>query len=555
MELRVDVADVNEAPVPYCTCTINYVEALTFGERIGKFTSGQIADFNVNAAVPRIQLRVDKPDYSPEIANIDRRGNDGWQTDNPSFVPRSTSNGLAIKLTLGCLRYAPVAHISDETEAGVCDNPRGVLATPDGQGAYRYRDLYLNDETICRLNLSVFGDPESEEWKRLSYESHLVILKNFGQFLFLEQGFPAPNRQGRPRLLLAVWAPSKPLGTPVNVIVFYSPNTAADVGYPADSYPYAESYPYRFRLRTDEKMTTPCSTSGRVRDLIQPYPGLAIRYLVSDFKMMYQLIAAGRNPIVVMPVQASANWGPWLTRSGVGRTIREVVRFLFAKRYVAIMPQEVSRVRLDPKGTSEILDDKKPANQTLPSDESLRITVSGYSAALSALISLCDPLLGKPTEELARKYPTTLFSSPERFLNDRWVELWDIDANTPEGPPWDRRIKTFKTWKSFSQKRVIRSYHSQYTLGLDKQKVGLVDSALIDERRAKSDPSRFVQFGETSDKSITWVGFSIPYLSAVPGLPNHMDVLPAFGVFDGLGVHHFVPRIAFGHAAQYEVPR
>lgn len=155
-------------------------------------------------------------------------------------------------------------------QAGVCENPQGVLIDQIS-GQYHYSGVWLNEETICRMNLSVFGDADGEEWKRFSYDPKTVKLEDFGQFFFLEQGFPAPNRQGRPRLFLAVWAPKQPLSLPINVVVFYSPNTGG--GYPADTYPYASAYPYRYRLRDEAKANqTPCSQQAPVKDLFQPYP-------------------------------------------------------------------------------------------------------------------------------------------------------------------------------------------------------------------------------------------------------------------------------------------
>lgn len=285
----------------------------------------------------------------------------------------------------------------------------------------------------------------------------------------------------------------------------------------------------------------------RSRIYSNPTPGVAINYVLDGYKIIYQLIAAGRNPIVVMPVQPSSDWGPWASQGGIGRSIREVVRFLFAKRYVATKPLTFSQLRLSPAGTGEFPPEKPLSNDTLPDDTQLRITVSGFSAGVSAIITLCSGVPDKLRQELPQNYPAPLFFAPDTFMNDRWVELWDIDCSIQKVMSWDQGIQSWKAWKGRSSKRRIRAYHSQDTSPLGSQN-GLVEAKLVVRKMGKAG---FVELGESPDKSITWVGFSDSYLIGNKTSPNHVKVKPEFGTLDP---HHFVPTIAFAHAAQYAVP-
>jgi hypothetical protein len=539
--IQVDVFDVNQVTIPQADCGLVYADEKTLNQLISHFNSGETVSIAVSSKVPRVALTITKSDYSSENAVLSAESGGAWRTSNPAISVDFSSGMLKIRVTLGCIRYAPGKFYPPGTNVRICENANGALLEATGNG-YKYRGVWLNDESMFRLADPVFGNPDAKEWNRLNHENVLVPLSRHGQFVFLEFGYPPPNGNGRPRLLIAAWAPLKQLTPPINVIVFFSPNTGG--GYPADSYPFTSAYPYRLRILKDYA-SKPCSQSAPIDTIIQPYTGLGIQYLIDGYKIVYQLIAAGRSPIVIMPIQPSSNWGPIGLKEGLGRLVAEVVRFLFAQGLSSTLPRVVSQLRFSADGVSLFPPQTTLTDDAVPDNAQIRVSVSAFSAGVGPVFTLISGISTK--SEIDGQFPVNLFASPASLLDKAWRELWDVDGGILQFGPWSAMVKSFLDWQKAGRgQRTIRSYHTEDTF-TGKDPNGLVEPSLLKRMPGKAG---FLEEGQTKDGNSTWVLFSNSYLSANTKDPDHQKTMPEFGTMDP---HHFVPTIAFGHAASFAI--
>ena len=260
-----------------------------------------------NLVVLRLAILVEAADYTAERAIISfDDGQDAWTTTNP-LMPSRSKTDLAIIARLGVMRFAPVKTLPEMMPVQPDFNPRAALIESRGNG-FAYRGLWLGDVFIARLSAPLFGDPAAEDWKRFAHEKKHWTAREHGTFALLEFGFPAPNSKGRPRFLVGVWYPNHPFGDTADVNVFYSPNTGPP--YPGDSYPFAKAYPYQMTPKEGHK-----GPNYTLTDLDQPYIGLGMNYVCVGYKIVYQMLAAGKNSIVIMPIQPASQWGPLAMRT------------------------------------------------------------------------------------------------------------------------------------------------------------------------------------------------------------------------------------------------
>ncbi len=228
----------------------------------------------------------------------------------------------------------------------------------------------------------------------------------------------------------------------------------------------------------------------RADQLHQPYVEQGVSYLLVGYKIIYQLLAAKRNAIVLMPISAFGSWGPLAAQSGQWRLIKEVVRFLYARRLASSRAAPFARFSLNGGRTSIFARDGLFTDELVPDKAS--ITISAFSAGINAVVSLCA------TEQFDDKsYSSVLFSAPAAPFLSEWREIWDIDGVDASG--WDHLVKTLKGWVSSTSQRSLRSYHSEdtYQGGPDN---GLVESSKITRKAGKAG---FVEEGTSNDGHIT----------------------------------------------------
>lgn len=351
-----------------------------------------------------------------------------WLADTRAATVGVQGDTIAVDVVDGTVRLAPTIHIPREQM--VRDDPRALLCEP-GQG-WIYYGAYLTDPTISRLrNPVVFSSAEPA-----GYPSDDISVKNAGSggLVFLEYGFEAtPGMPRGPRFLIAVWAPRVVLGNPPQVVVFYSPPTKAP-DFPEAGYPFHGRYPYDVRA------------PALAKDLVQPCPYLAINYLIAGYKIIPQIQAEGRDPIVIFPVRPTGSWGPLGTRAGLSRLVKEVVRFLYAHKLVSSRATPASRLSLDAGRASIFPGGGLFDDEPIPARWAL--TVSAFSNGIDRVLDLCA---SRPIDKTL--YDLAVFSSPEAALAESWREIWDIDGVADDGKGAERHLRSLRTWLKEADRR------------------------------------------------------------------------------------------------------
>jgi hypothetical protein len=475
----------------------------------GVATELQIADDTLN-----LSAGAGSPGFTGETLTLRKLGTH-WLADTPAATVSTQGDTVSVDVVVGTLRLAPTIYIPPEQI--VANDPKAILCEP-GQNWIYYGAWLANPPVNLLKNPIVFTDPKPDDYPYERKDS--VKNEGKGNFAFLEYGFDAavPLPRG-PRFLIGVWAPRVVLGTPPQVLVFYTPPTKPS-GFPVDSYPFVGAYPYSpFTKLPPAKLAA--------KSIVQPYPYLAINYLLAGYKILPQLLAAGRNPIVIFPVHPSMNWGPLATQSGMGRLIKEVVRFLYSRQIVSSRTAPIARLSLD-AGRASIVPNKGLFTDE-PIPKSWALTISGFSNGFDKVLDLCVPV--SFDEKL---YDPAIFGAPAATLVESWREIWDIDGVADDGKGAKRHLESLRQWLK-SDRRRVRSYHSG-------EGMATAPRALVEASRIQSLPSPpyngiFIEEGTSADAKATWIQFSNAALKK--------------SVYDP---HHTVPAVAFGHAAQFAMP-
>ncbi|MFF1573187.1 hypothetical protein ACFVWR_10595 [Leifsonia sp. NPDC058292] len=532
MKITVTVADTNGTPQPDAAISINCAvkgPGLQVNERSFPLAAGAVLEVDLAATVLFVSVR--PPLLRTETFTASLVGG-AWLTDDPAVTVSGATDAISLAVVIGSVDFAPIVK-----SAGlkVTDNPQALYVQDAGGGTWIYRGGWLGTESMRILKEPVFGDPNGAGWARLAHDDPPPIdLSKRGSFVFLEHGPARSPAERLPRFLLLVWVPREPLGDIPRVVIFYSPTTTAP-SYPADKYPFLGNYPYAFLMRNGKPKPPKQAVDGDAT--LQPYADLATNYLDVGYKIVYQILAAGRNPIVVMPIQASADWGPFSSVSGMGRATADIVRFLYARQLVNSRTTPSAKLSLSGAMATTF----PPSGHVVPDHVPRRfaVTASGFSAGINAVVALCSSAALD-----AKKYPAAVFASNPSVFASAWTEIWDIDGVDSSG--WAHLSSAFTGWRRGS--RVLRSYHSQDTYNSAKGNT-LIDAALIVR---KSGSAGFVEEGTSKDGNTTWVHFSNGYIHATPLAPGTKDpdaaVRPSYGYYDA---HHMVPALAFGHAARF----
>jgi hypothetical protein len=477
------------------------------------FPPGLAADLPLADNTVNLTVGAQAPGFAGETFNVKKIGT-RWLADSRAATVTVQGDSIVVDVVDGTVRLARTIYIPPDKL--VKDNPNKLLCEP-GQG-WIYYGAWLVNPTINLLRNPLNFDTEKPTG--YPFKPEAVRNEGSGNLVFLEYGFEAGMAPTRgPRFLIAVWAPRIPLGPEPQVLVFYTPPTKPS-DYPADSYPFLGAYPYSPFMDAVSKPTA-------ARDLVQRYPSLAINYLLAGYKIIPQIQAARRNPIVIFPVHPTMNWGPLGTQTGMSRLIKEVVRFLYAKQIVSSRAAPLARLSLD-AGRASIFPSSGLYNDE-PIPASWTLTVSGFSNGIDKVLDLCTPR--NIDKDL---YDPSIFAAPEDPLVRSWREIWDIDGVADDGKGAERHLNTLRDWLKTDRRRV-RSYHSDS--GMRTAPRSLVETSRMILRPTPPFNGIFIEEGTSRDGKATWVHFSDPSLKPSP--------------YDA---HHTVPAVAFGHAAQFTLP-
>jgi hypothetical protein len=533
MKFELALKDLNGTPLTPIDVTASYAAKVS-GASPGHvvvdnvfrhLAPGEVLDANL--AENRVSFTVEASGFQEEQVVIGE-SRQHWMSDNAACEVTSAGDRIKVAVTVGTIRLAPTINIPPETP--VRDNPGAALVDPDPAGGGIYRGAWLNRETINVLQDPIdIRNPGAVGWERFVYKPVKDIdLKQRGTYVLVHYGeAKSVSVRRRPRFLIAVWAPRVKLAAKPEVMVFYSPPTRS-TEYPVDSWPFRKAYPY-------EPFVTPQPKPVPASELHPPYTGLAVRYLINGYKIIYQLLAAGRNPIVIMPIHPSKNWGPLASQAGLCRLVKEIVRFLYSTQLVSSLATPPGRLSLEGGRASIAFGRGVYTNEKVP--DSWAITISGFSNGIDRVLDVCTKeTYGK---ELYALYDPAVFHASPAPLLDSWREIWDIDGVADDGKGAVRHLDTLREWLKKDRRRV-RSYHSD--TGNLTQPRTLVEASRIETRPKETVKGVAIEQGTKRDERATWVHFSNSVLS----FPN------PDGTDDD--AHHNITKVAFAHAAQFPMP-
>jgi hypothetical protein len=513
----VRVSDVNGKEYAPDFFVVRYNRKAPSGEVSQVFfrlVPGLVTDFPIADDTLNLSVGTGSPGFSGETFTVRKVGT-RWLADTPAAIVSTQGDTVSVDVVDGTLRLAPTIYIPPEQV--VANNPKALLCEP-GQGWIYYGAWLANPPVNLLKNPIVFTDPKPEDYPFDRKDS--VKNEGKGNLVFLEYGFDTDLQSPRgPRFLIGVWAPRVVLGALPQLLVFYTPPTKSN-GFPVDSYPFLDAYPYSpFTKLPPAKLPA--------KALVQPYPYLAVNYLLAGYKIIPQILAAGRNPIVVFPVHPSTNWGPLATQSGVSRLIKEVVRFLYSKQIVSSRTAPIARLSLDAGRASIVPNKGLFTDEAIP--KSWALTVSGFSNGFDKVLDLCTSVSFDKN-----LYDPAIFDAPVTTLIESWREIWDIDGVADDGKGAKRHLESLQRWLQLGRRRV-RSYHSGE--GMMTAPRALVEASRIFSRPSPPYNGIFIEEGTSADEKATWVQFSNAALKK--------------SVYDP---HHTIPAVAFGHAAQFAMP-
>jgi hypothetical protein len=335
------------------------------------------------------------------------------------------------------------------------------------------------------------------------------------------------------------------------VIVFYTPNTGFDPGgnlyYPKDNPPYRGNYPYGANQRYLGGTKDPQS-------LAQRYVELGLRYLFNERHLTYDLLAAGRDALVIVPICPLGNWEKFRVPGGLQRLLSESI--LFERR----ANDDPARGSLDTAPTTGRLGVTQVMRHYAPPPALGRVVVAGTSGGGAPVKSLLQ-MASRPVattrswqDEVHDPYlanPAPLYSS--------WREVWDFEFSQQAVGTKANWAQTLITWQRTAghynggvSDRVVRFYHASYTgwtpddLNLMRPTLGATNGQLT-QRSSQNGGMAAELEGSTG----TAVWFSRTFLekngpttdwTAAGDIPDQ----PAFWTGDQ---HHVVSTICFAHAA------
>jgi hypothetical protein len=407
-----------------------------------------------------LRLKVTHPSYVTEevVFAEDLRGG----TWNNSLVTREVAGpDVKLQIQLGCLDTAPTLLVEDRDLAAQFarqKDPVAALTFHRDPITVAYREQWLPTQTIrvAKSTLLPTGPvPDTATgWDRFATDSVMVNLTNAGRFFWLTYPQQPPS-SGLPGFAVAVWSPTLPDERPVealDIVVLFSPTTA---GKPQ----FRTSYPF-----------------GLIQDgghIYQPYMLLGKRYVTDEFYYAYQLAARGNQAILVMPICAAGDWGPFRYGEGLLRLLREVAVFVHAQYRTSRLAEAHNKDkpgRLEGASTRHREDYRVLSSDFGRTPQIGKVAVSFFSNGYEPVSTLLGGAVGWPLDP--RRFGSELWgvaasggADPSKAWDTSWLELWDMDGYHPKPDDWVSGEKPYldvlKSWYGDQNRgRVIRLCHS-----------------------------------------------------------------------------------------------
>ncbi|EEM86177.1 hypothetical protein BK742_03445 [Bacillus thuringiensis serovar pingluonsis] len=484
-------------------------------DRLGKVILGPMP-------VERFKIEVTHPLYLEEEVNVTPppEGGGHFLWDNPvwTFTPPST-----VMVQMSRIRAAPFFPISNnEMKQRDSFNPKGVFTWIDHAGNHtgRYLGMFNDESLFVPVKHPLLPTKPSEEWGRLNHgEPEKINPSRTGDLFWLEWGIGDKS----PRLLVAVWVPRwrGVTQSKLDFVTFFTPNTAIPEKFPARK----EDYPYL------------AWKTGDI--LVQPYPGLGHRYLFREKWLSYQLLAAKRQAVLVIPIQPYGKWGPFAHAAGLARLLAEITHFLHRTGHTSGYQTSTDE---DHALTPSFRFNRNAIHQPPPPIQ--RVVLSGFSAGVGPIVNMLPTTIGQkmndPDFSINGIDSHTLFGADVAPFLNAWKEVWDHDA-----PDYIRKNldKDLPVWLRKDSKRMARCYQTDDTGSQGWiEKTPLLEfvtgpllkpeNGLVAAERHADNRCSLVYFGK---------GYLKHHVTSTLGIPP--------GFWGSKDDHQAVPMVTFMHAA------
>jgi hypothetical protein len=483
MQVVIHTVDVNGDPVANTKVTLELPTGsvdLPVGSEGG-------ASVSIAGNVQAFSIRIHHPNFEDDDVSIDLR-QANWT--NPVVHVGISGATVDVRFPLSRIRYLPGQLVEEsrltpekldektnptqqqrnevdkrnkEALRRLNQEVRGVLMERDGE---RLRPRHAVDYDVSdfrRLDpsppgTSTLGSATAATWDRFKTASVATSPAKEGAFFLVEYGERDSFTATKPRktFLVSFYVPFSVGGSGIrrrDVIVFLPPHTARPE--------YAVNFPYGLNL------------SGNRDRFEQPFfSRLAVAYMFGRHWLVHQVLAAKRNPVLVMPIWPSTTTDPLLSQVGLMRLLREVLHF--AHRQGVTTPLKSMYSYAPPLVGSERIPTirRELFARFEPTPSVGQVAVAGYSVSGSYLRSLFTAVKLPPKD---KDYGPEFGVPPrdETTFANQWIESWDLDGSFGDvgkdpNDPRNYREEFFTSliaWYRSRQDRGFRIARSSYTGG------------------------------------------------------------------------------------------
>jgi hypothetical protein len=514
MLVKISVFDVTGGPINDCIVhrLSNNGAIIDSFSTSGNESSFDWTDNNV------LYLKVAHADYFEEELMV---------SPNASFSSNSTcriikTTIIEIAFTLSQIREAPTIYIPTDKLDRMIDPLNAILL--QSEQSYDYKNLFFGELKFRILGYPILDNPNGQEWQRLRHIEYTSNPSVTGRFRWVEY------RIRNKIYIVAIWAPKNyneiTHKDSIDYFIHYTPTTAGKPEYILNK---GQKPPYGLQDVYDEEI------KAYVR-VAQPFVELGYRYMFNVHFLVYQLIAAKKNAVMVLPINNHGDWEPFFGKDAVYKCLKEISHYLHKTSLLT------SQYRDRPTGTFNAIQFQKP----IPDIEN--VIVGANSEGYMRLKSL---------------FQNPKNSNNEKQFNDRWKEIWDLDCAIAPYGGFDEFLKNLKLW--FIPGRHFRIFHSADTSSnwRPKNLEPLFGNGILNPPTGKPIQGKVKKIDKKTQQVVEievrgeeyhhingdWsaVTFSNGYINA--DASHDKSARPEF-IADA---HHFVPNIGAGYSASKSV--
>ena len=424
---------------------------------------GPSFSFEADAAAQSIICELRHPRYAfLAVALVRTPGETAWRWTSPTRQVRTTGHEVTVVATLGRVRAAPLGQIAEDElvrragalkerlDAGEAKNaaararrrpetePNFVMLDADQRTALAtaemraYRPQAAIQRPIAGFHVAdrrlLGDDPAAEGWGRFATREAAVDPAKDGQLYLVEYGEVGEDASLGPRYAIGVWVPRRlhALGVEkLDFVVWLHPHTNNPLRMPQVKYPFGRPYPYGIlAVKADNGQAI----------ATQRFLDIPVYHLLSQHFLAYQLLAARRAAVLVVPVAPSSHFEPFEAPSTLMRLLKELCLWI---------PRD------DDRGQPAV-HPRRPAVG--------RVVMSGFSASVPRLTTLMNTRV--PDSHYAADVWGT--RADASAFDGVWKEQWAIDG---VAAGFDNYLNQAASWVRTGPDRRIRIYKSDFTGG------------------------------------------------------------------------------------------